>query len=425
MKNSLLYVFLRKIFLCRELVTKSATRFTVDYTDRQFYLKTYDFPAKLRFWGKNLIIRRYILKEVSLTLLAVTVILFLIYLSNRFIRFLADAAAGNLPAEMLAILLALKGVGSLVMLLPLALYLAILITMGRLYKDHEIIALMASGVGEAQLLKYISVLALIGAGVVAALSLYISPWAYRQSAVIEARASAAAEFTGIGSGRFKEFTSSGLIFYAEKISDDRKTMENVFIYSERDSRINILSAQSAYQKIDPATGERFLVLRDGHRYEALPGAADVNIMGYQEHGVRIVEHGTHTAGSPLSSRTTKELMQAPDAESKAELQWRFAAPASAFLLALLAVPISRANPREGRYAKLLAAILVYLVYSNLMAVAQAWYAQGLVPPALGLWWVHGLLLLLILVLLFKQPGRTLLFRRRQGNSNPTTKNPPA
>lgn len=378
----------------------------------QFYLKYYDFPAKLGFLGNKLIIRRFILKEVTLTLLAVTIVLFLIYLSNRFIRFLADAAAGNLPVEVLAVLLALKGVGSLVVLLPLALFLAILITLGRLYKDHEMVVLMASGVGETQILKHIFILAVLSAFAVGALSLYVAPWAHRQGAQIEAQATAAADFTGIGAGRFKEF-GDGLIFYAEQISADKSAMENVFIYTQGDSRINILSAKSAYQKIDEATGERFLVLRDGQRYEAAPGVADVNVMRYQEHGVRLESQDNSTAGSPLSARTTQELMQATDTISKAELQWRFAAPLSALLLALLAVPLSRANPREGRYAKLLAAILLYLVYSNLIAVAQAWYAQGLVPAAIGLWWVHGLLIALMGVLMFKASRHKWRFRHRQ------------
>lgn len=345
-----------------------------------------------------------------MTLMAVTLILFLIYLSNRLVRFLAEAAAGNLPAEVLVVLLALKGVGALVMLVPLALYLSILITMGRLYKDHEIVALKASGVGEVQIIKHVSLLALLGAILVGGLSLYIAPWAYHQSVEIEARASAAADFVGISSGRFKEFTNSGLIFYAQDISSDRKSMENVFIYSERDSRINIVSAKTARQQINPTTGERFLVLLNGHRYEGAPGAADINVVQYAEHGVRLEEPASGAGGSPPSARATEELMHASDVKSKAELQWRLAAPVSTFLLALLAVPLSRANPREGRYAKLLSAILLYLIYSNLMAVAQAWYEQGLIPEALGLWWVHGLLIVLLMVLLAKQSGITRQFR---------------
>lgn len=353
-----------------------------------------------------MIIYRYFIKEILFTLIAVTTVLFLIFLSNRFVRLLADAAAGTLPPEIIFVLVALKGVGALMVLVPLALFLAVLLAFGRFYKDNEMTALAASGIGPTVLLKSVLFLSLAATVVVAAISLYLAPWAFRESVKIEMRAQASADFTGIASGRFKEFAENGLIFYAENLSEDRRTMERVFVHWERNGLTNMITSNTAYQHLDEATGDRFLVLIDGERYEGVPGRADFKIIKFREHGIRIQKSGGKASNSSLPARPTYELIGAEDNDSIAELQWRIATPISTLLLALLAVPMSRTGPREGRYGKLLTAIFVYITYSNLMGVARAWLEQGVTPAVIGLWWVHGLLIIALLIMLSRQQGLT-------------------
>ncbi|MFZ5594130.1 MAG: LPS export ABC transporter permease LptF [Pseudomonadota bacterium] len=351
-----------------------------------------------------MIIERYIIKEVLQTLLAVTGVLFLIYVSNRFVRFLAEADSGVLPAGMVVELLALKSLNAAVLLLPLALYLSIMLAFGRLYKDSEMTALAACGVGPGRLLKNMLGMGLAAAVVVAGVSLYAGPWAEERSYQLLDRAKARSDISAIAPGNFRESSSGDLIVYVERQGEDRQSMNNVFIQSEKKGRQNIIAAPSAFQRIDPSTGDRFVVLQNGFRYEGMPGDADFKIIEYKEHAVRVEEKAIEPASRKLAAIPTAALLASDEPGARAEFQWRIAMPVSVVLLALLAVPLSRSNPRQGRYAKLFAAILIYVIYNNLLGVGRAWLEKGTVPPEAGLWWVHGVLLIGIAVLMVRQTG---------------------
>ncbi len=361
-----------------------------------------------------MIIQRYLLKEIVVNWIAVTAVLFLIYISNRFIRYLADAAAGSLPADVVLILLALKSLTSLPILLPLALYLAVLLALGRFYKDSEMTALAACGVGLSGVLRAVAGLSLVVTLAMLALSLYAAPWAQQKARQVEAQAQASADFSGIASGRFKESRSGDFVFYTERISADRKVMENVFAHQERDGITNLLAADKAYQTIDKESGDRFVVFADGYRYEGVPGDADFKIVQYKEHGVRIQRRQATTTSTRLAARPTEALWRSTNRDEIAELHWRFAMPLSTLFLTILAVMLSRTDPRQGRFAKLFSAILVYLIYNNLMGVGRSWLEQGVVPAGFGLWWVHGLLFVLFSVLWVKQLGLRWTARRLTG-----------
>lgn len=351
-----------------------------------------------------MIIERYIIKEVLQTLLAVTGVLFLIYVSNRFVRFLAEADSGALPAGMVVELLALKSLNAAVLLLPLALYLSIMLAFGRLYKDSEMTALAACGVGPGRLLKNMLGMGLAAAVVVAGVSLYAGPWAEERSYQLLDRAKARSDISAIAPGNFRESSSGDLIVYVERQGEDRQSMNNVFIQSEKKGRQNIIASPSAFQRIDPNTGDRFVVLQNGFRYEGMPGDADFKIIEYKEHAVRVEEKAIEPASRKLAAIPTAVLLASDEPGARAEFQWRIAMPVSVVLLALLAVPLSRSNPRQGRYAKLFAAILIYVIYNNLLGVGRAWLEKGTVPPEAGLWWVHGVLLIGIAVLMVRQTG---------------------
>ncbi len=351
-----------------------------------------------------MIIYRYLLKEITVTWFAVTLVLFLIYISNRFIRYLADAAAGTLPTDAVFYLLVLKSVSSLPALLPLALYLAVLLSLGRMYKDNEMTALSAGGIGIGGVLRVISLYSVLVAFFMFFISFYASPWAQHQALEIKEQAKLNSDFVGLAAGRFKESASGGLVFYTEKLSEGGEFMENVFAHQERGKATNLLSAAQAIQQINEDSGDRFIVFLDGYRYEGTPGIPDSKIISYEEHGIRIETKEPEAFNIRLAARPTSELLGSQQLDEVAELQWRYALPISTLFLTLLAVMLSRTDPRQGRFGKLFIAILVYVVYNNFIGVARNWLEQGVVPSAIGLWWVHALLMVLFIILWTHQMG---------------------
>ena len=351
-----------------------------------------------------MLIHRYINKEVALVFTAVTSVLLLIFLSNRFIRYLSVAASGNLPTETVFTLLALKSVTSLPVLLPLGFYLAVLIALGRLYRDSEMTALAACGISVRNVIRGLLKLTMLVVVAVFGISTFVAPWAERKSEELRKDAEASADLVGIASGRFKEIGGGRMVFYTEKLSRNQRDMENIFAQSENNGESSVLTARSASQEVNLITGDRFMIFRDGYRYDGVPGTANFKIIRFAEHGVLIERPENSDKSVDMLDRTTAELWNEPHLRARAELQWRFAMPVSALLLMFLAVVLSRADPRQGRFAKLFVAILVYVVYSNLMGVAQSWMEHGKTSPEIGLWWVHGLLVALFIGLWIRQAG---------------------
>lgn len=374
-----------------------------------------------------MIISRYILREVLSTLIAVVCVLLLIFLSNRFVFYLADASVGNLSSDVILTILMLKTLDALVLMLPLALFLSILIAFSRLYKDSEMVAMLACGVSIGRIYKTVLMLAVLVALVVSVITFYIAPWATEETYRIQDREKAASKLAGIASGRFTEATSSAGVFYAEHISDDQSELKDVFLHSERDGRQVILSAKSGRHFVQEESGDRFLELQQGYRYEGLPGSGEFSIIEYQTHAIRIQEQEVVRSDRKHKAYPTDELLD-PEGRHQfaeqyrwdfdelrrydhAELHWRLAMPLSVILLAMLAVPLSKTNPRQGRYAKLFIAILIYFIYSNLMGVGRSWIERDVVTAVVGLWWVHGALFILTTVLLSKQYGVSWLLGR--------------
>ncbi len=358
-----------------------------------------------------MIVARYLTKEILTTWLAVTTVLFLIFFSNRVMRYLADAASGAISNEVVFQLVAIKSITALPVLLPLALYLAVLVAMGRLYKDSEMTALAACGVGISTVLKNVVYIALPVSLLLLGLALYGVPSAQKWAAQIKAEAQASADFSTIVPGRFKTARNEGLVLYTEDVQEQGQRLEGVFARHIEGELVSVLSSASAFHFHDQANDVMFIVFKDGYRYEGEPGGADFKIIEFDEYGVRL-EQSTAQAGSlPISAWSTQALLDSTGLKQAAELQWRIAMPLSTVLLAVLSVLLSRADPRQGRFAKLFIAILVYVLYNNLIGIAKNWVEQGQVPVMVGIWWVHVLLICLILYLWVSHVGFKWVFRR--------------
>lgn len=363
-----------------------------------------------------MIINRYILKEILYTLIAVIAVLLLIFISNRFIGFLADASVGDLSADVVLRMLALKTLGSMVIILPLALFLSILLAFSRLYKDNEMVALAACGVSVRKVYWLVSVFSLFIAAFVAAISFYLAPWAEEQTYRIQDIEKSSTELSGIAPGRFTESGADGGVFYAAESSADNTIMENVFIQSEREGRQVVLSSKTAHQVADPESGDRFIVLLDGYRYEGVPGSPDFKIIKYEKHALRIEEQEIIQSYRKHRAKPTSALVGSEDSRDIAELQWRISMPLSVILLALLAVPLSRTTPRQGRYAKLFVAIMIYVIYNNMLGIGNNWVEDQKISEWVGMWWVHLLLLFGTWVLLVNQYGLVWVLKAMIGRT---------
>lgn len=356
-----------------------------------------------------MIIFRYLFKEVTTVLLVITTLLLFIFLSNQLVRYLGYAADGRLISTLLFHLILLEIPQLLALLLPLGLFLGILLAYGRLYVDNEMMVLNACGFTRMQLVWMTLPITLIVFFITTALTFWVSPMLLAEKNTILAHSSASLVETLLP-GRFQASKDGHQVFYVESMSRDRSQVKNIFVAEHLKRTGNedvggewsIFSAQSGYQKIDSDTGHHYIVAMNGYRYQGVPGRRDYRIAHFSEYGVELPTPSIVHTEEQRAANTAKLWENRHHVLAWAELQWRIAIPVSALLLALLAVPLSRVKPRQGKYAQLLPAILIYIVYANMLFVGRAWLNEGIVSPQLGMWWIHGVILLLALLLLWQQ-----------------------
>lgn len=355
-----------------------------------------------------MIIFRYLIKEVYGTLLASTVILLLILTSNQFVHYLTQAASGVIPLRTVMQMMSLQIPLLLPILLPLGLYLGILMGYGRLYADREMTVLFACGFSKAQLIRMTLIFSAAVAVVIAVLTLWIQPLVetHKRNIILEAAATSPME--RIFEGKFQPLADSGIIFYAESLSRDHKHLQNIFAAQpdkENPGSWIIVKAAEGTQTVNAETGDKFLVLHDGFRYQGKPGQKDYQVAAFSSYGVRIQEQ-IIPAKDRIEAMPTAELWHKRKTNNHflAELQWRIALPLSVFTLSLMALGLSAVKPRQGRYAQLLPAALLYIAYADLSFVGKAWLEKGQVPAYLGLWWIQLLLFFGALLLLIRLVG---------------------
>jgi len=358
-----------------------------------------------------LIIFRYLSREVLVTLSAVSAVLLVIIMSGRFIKYLAQAAQGVLDPGVLFMIMGLRLPGFLQLILPLGLFLGILLAYGRLYLESEMSVLSAAGMSRQRLLAYSLAPAALVALLVGWLSLSLAPQGVTRVEQILNSQDALTEFDTLAPGRFQSLKSGGRVTYTEALSEDRSELSGVFISELQLSRagdkqrgISVLVAESGRQEIRP-DGSRYLILENGYRYDGQPGQADYRAIQYDRYGVLLPKPEVAGELNEREGIATAQLLGSDNLRHQAELQWRLSLPLLVFVVTVLAVPLSRVNPRQGRFLKLLPAILLYMAYLALLIAMRGQLEKGRLPVALGLWWVHGLFLAIGLLLLYWEPLR--------------------
>jgi lipopolysaccharide export system permease protein len=348
------------------------------------------------------LISRYVLRETFAAWLVVTAVLFVILMTNQFAEILNDAAADRLPKDAVFGILRLTSLRFVTVLTPIGLFLGIMLALARLNRDSEMAALGACGVGPLRLLVPISGLTVMLAVGVAWLALVRTPEASREIEGIRAQAQEDLELGVLESGRFTTPDSGNTVIYAREVVDNE--IHDVFLEHEDEQRVVVIVADRGRRVQDPDSNQLSFVLYDGRRYEGDPGERDFRVVDFAEHGIPVRREREEAAEIPVEIKRSSELSRSSDPLDRAELQARVSSPLSLFALMLLAVPLSRSRPREGRYARLGVGMLVYITYANTLAIARVWMEREQVPAWLGMWWVHAVIGLIGLALLARESG---------------------
>lgn len=358
------------------------------------------------------ILDRYIFRETAQTLLAVTGVLLFILLTNQFARVLGEVAKNDLPRDAVFQVIGLTALQYLTILIPIGVFLSIMLAMGRFYRDSEMPAMMACRVGPGSVYRPLTWLVLPLAGVVAWIAMDVGPKALVAVERIGLEARRQADLGSIEPGQFTAAGGQGAVVYAENVTE-AGAVENVFLQRRFDSgRIEVVLAERGEQRETDDPNTRYLVLYDGSRYEGVPGTTEFRVMEFGEHGIPYRLPGAEQPVLDPEEMPTLDLLTPASTLEAAELHWRAAIPISTLILALMAVPLSRSQPRQGRYGRIAVGLLVFIIYFNLLSAGKAWLEQGTVPLTVGLWWVHGLMLVMALTLLAVNNGLLRRLRRR-------------
>lgn len=334
------------------------------------------------------ILERYVLREVVTSWLAVTGVLLVLIVTNEVARVLSRAADNQYPHSMVLVLIGLGAVSNLQVIVPIGLLLGVMLALGRLYHDSEMTAALACGARPARVYAPVGLLAALVTALLAWLSLDVAPQAMTSVLDLRAVALRAGQLAPVAPGRFRAFGGGNTVVYAERANADG-TLSNVFVERRRGDRVEVAVADRARHTVAPDGKSLTITLYDGERYEGEPGGARYRIMRFAEHTIPVRMPPPVVSVSDLDAAPTGKLLAATDRASEAELQWRYALPVMCIVLAVVAVPLSRLKPRQGRYARLWVAVVLYLLYSNLLTLGRGWIERGEVPPALGLWWTHA------------------------------------
>ncbi len=337
-------------------------------------------------------------------MIAVSGVLLLIIMSSRFVKYLADAAAGKLAPEVLFAIMGYRIPGFLELILPLGLFIAFLLAYGRLYMDSEMVVLSACGMTPKRLMAYSMLPAVLVALVVASLSLAVSPMGIQKADEILKAQKQRNELDHLVPARFQKTKGDGGVIYAETLSSDRKLMNSVFIAemekrnSAEASELAVIRAEKG-ERVTDTNGQSYLKLTNGYRYSGNPGTNEYDIVQFDAYMEHIVSEPADRAGSVKADAIpTSKLMHSTNAEDVATLHWRFSLPVLVVVVTLLAVPLSKTNPRQGRYIQMIPAILIYIVYLVSLNAARGSVEDGATP--MSIWLVHLCALSLVCLLWF-------------------------
>ncbi len=361
------------------------------------------------------ILTGYLAREIFKTSAVTVLVLYIIFISNALGRELAEVADGDVPQQALWVIMLSQSVNIFSMLLPTSVFFSIIFTLGRMYKDHEIVTMNACGVSYRDFYKPVAI-------VVLPMFLLSGYFSLVLNAQIRGQALAAIdeginehEFSLIKPGQFNQTGGGDGVFYMESISQDRLELQDIILSQNAPDGMVMELARSGRQKVDEETGDLFLVIGPGRRVEGVAGRKDFKFLDYEQHGVMIQRKRRSSGKVHSIENTVAGLWASSRMSDRVELQWRIAIPMVLATLAFVAVPLSYISPRQGRFGKVGYALGVYFIYLNLLVATRAQIEAGVVPMAINFWWVHLLFVVFAAVLLYRRNRGTVF--RKMGSSS--------
>ena len=328
------------------------------------------------------ILDRYILREVVASWAVVTGVLLAILLTKQLADTLERAAENQYPRSVVFELIGLGALQNLGVVLPVGLLLGVMLAFGRLYHDSEMAAMFACGVRPRRLYLPVAAFALVVTAGLAWLTLVLAPQATGRALELRSEALRAGQFAPIAPGKFRTFGGGDAVVYAEGVDRDG-TLSNVFVERTRDLRVEVAVAQRARHAVAADGMTHRITLYDGERFEGVPGSAKFRIVRFGEHTIPVQVPALMDSVMRLETLSTADVLASKDPEKRSELHWRMGLPVMCLILSMLAIPLSRLRPRQGRYSRVWLGVLIYFVYSNLVSAGKVWLARGTMPEPLG------------------------------------------
>jgi len=343
--------------------------------------------------------RRVLTREMALTTGAMLTVLIAIALVVLFIRLLGDVARGELPNEAVFTFLGFSLLFFLPVLMTIALFAGVLLPLSRMWRDSEMVIWFNTGLSLTQWIRPVLTFAVPYTLVILLLTVTLNPWAQTKKYEFRQDLRSRSESSMIAPGLFIESHAGQRVYYVESINPLTGIVRNVFMQSRIDGQLGLVVAREGNYSELP-DGSRYLVFKEGRRYEGIPGQLDYRIVHFERYWMRLDPIAVGGKETGIRQAPLFELIDDTSAPARAELLWRLGVPFMAVVLAVLAIPLSFVNTRARRSYGLLVALLLYFVYNNLLSLSQAWVAQGKLNPWVGMLSSHLIMLLAVFAMFY-------------------------
>ena len=364
----------------------------------------------------NTIISRYLQKNIIVFLVSIFFIISFIVFGNQFVSIVQKSVEHGIPFQELMPIIGFNMLRDLPIIFSLSLFLAIIISISQMYKNSEAIVINSFGIGDKGLIYYIQPIVILSFVLVFVLTIYVVPWAKQQKSNAEDETVNASEFSFITEGKFESFKNGEIVFYASESSSINKAgqqnLEEIFIYASNKVSPVIVLASTGIKYTDSTSQSIYLRLKDGVRYEGLPGEINKNILDFDLYDLEIVSaevQKTLSNFSAIEEKTSIDLLSDGGLPAYAELQWRISQSLSILILSFIGVLLGKTSPRTGKGINLLAGIVVFMIYNNGLLVAKNSIERGDLTPFIGLWSIHIIVILLVLIFYQFRQGKVLYF----------------
>jgi len=368
------------------------------------------------FKFKNTIISRYLLTNLFVFFFAITFIIVLIVFGNQFVLTAQESISFGIPIKELMPLVGFNMLRDIPIILTLSLFLSIIITISQLYKNSEAVVMNSIGLGDRAFMNLIKPIVFFTFIIIFYLTIFAVPWAKQQKSYAEDETVNASEFSFITEGKFESFKNGDIVFYAsESLSKDtagEQDMEEIFIYALENENPVIVLASEAKKYTDAKSDSIYLRLKNGTRYDGLPGDENINILNFEKYDLEIVSGDIQksiVSFSEIEERNTIDLLREGGVNANAEIQWRISQPISVLILSVFGVFLGKSSPRTGKGINLILGVVVFMLYNNALLVAKSAIESGQLSPLIGMWSIHLLLLFFLLVFYQFRQGKVTYF----------------